>query len=232
MSSLKGLGTGLSETTTAVLQRVAEGDPGAVNDCIEQFGGLVWSLARKLCPDRAEAEDAVQEIFVSVWKSAERYDASMGSEATFIATIARRRLIDRARKRQRRLGAGSLDESYAVASGSAGMAGPDNGDRVGGSTVLSEDAAIAERALRDLSGDQQRVLRMSIMHGLSHEQISRATDMPLGTVKTHIRRGLIRVRKLLERETRESTLSSGALETGSGGPGSDSSADSSSGVQA
>ncbi len=108
MSSLKGLGTGLSETTTAVLQRVAEGDPGAVNDCIEQFGGLVWSLARKLCPDRAEAEDAVQEIFVSVWKSAERYDASMGSEATFIATIARRRLIDRARKRQRRLGAGSL----------------------------------------------------------------------------------------------------------------------------
>ena len=67
VSRLKGLDTGLTET---VLHRVAEGDPQAVKDCIEQFGGLVWSLARKLCPDRSEAEDAVQEIFVSVWKSA------------------------------------------------------------------------------------------------------------------------------------------------------------------
>lgn len=195
MSGLKGLGIGLAEDS--VLQRVAGGDPTAVNDCIERFGGLVWSLARKLCPDRSEAEDAVQEIFVSVWKSAERYDASMGSEATFIATIARRRLIDRARKRQRRLGAGQFDESYAVAGGPAGDA---QDGRATASASLSEDAAVAERALRDLSGDQQRVLRMSIVHGLSHEQISRATDMPLGTVKTHIRRGLIRVRKLLEQD--------------------------------
>ena len=234
MLSLKGLGTGLSETSLSVLERVAEGDPQAVNDCIEQFGGLVWSLARKLCPDRAEAEDAVQEIFVSVWKSAERYDSSMGSEATFIATIARRRLIDRARKRQRRLGAATLDESYAVASGGAGTAGPDNGATIGASTVLSEDAQIAERALRDLSGDQQRVLRMSIMHGLSHEQISQATDMPLGTVKTHIRRGLIRVRKLLESESRQDA-DAPSTESGAGGSkagpngGSESS---SSGVQA
>lgn len=184
--SPKGRVVGLDEN---VLQRVAGGDADAVNECIDRYGGLVWSLARKLCPDRAEAEDIVQEIFVSVWKSAERFDPAMGSEATFIATIARRRLIDRARKRKRTLGAASLDESYAVA---------DATPEPGGPRPVSEDAAAAERALQDLSEDQQRVLRMSIMHGLSHEQIAKATDMPLGTVKTHIRRGLIRVRALLQ----------------------------------
>ena len=202
VSSLKGQGTGL---TDVILQRVAGGDPTAVQDCIDQFGGLVWSLARKLCPNRSEAEDAVQEIFVSVWKSAERYDPSMGSEATFIATIARRRLIDRARKRQRRLGASSLDESYAVAGNSSPAAGASSAEAPGSLTSLSEDAAIAERALRDLSGDQQRVLRMSIFHGVSHEKIAAATDMPLGTVKTHIRRGLLRARKILEQRRRNRT---------------------------
>lgn len=204
VSILKGSGTDLLEES--VLHRVARGEAGAVDDCIDRFGGLVWSLARRLCPDRSEAEDVVQEIFVSVWKSAERYDPEIGSEATFIATIARRRLIDRARRRQRTLGAAPLDESYAV---------PDSNDRrQSPGRPVSEDAAAAERALRELSEEQQRVLRMSIMHGLSHEQIARATDMPLGTVKTHIRRGLIKVRNILESSGDESR--SGASTAGPG----------------
>lgn len=207
VSILKGSGTELREGR--VLHRVARGEAGAVDECIDRFGGLVWSLARKLCPDRSEAEDVVQEIFVSVWKSAERYDPAMGSEATFIATIARRRLIDRARRRQRTLGAAPLDESYAV---------PDSSDRQQGpGRESTHDAAAAERALRELSEEQQRVLRMSIMHGLSHEQIARATDMPLGTVKTHIRRGLIKVRNILESRGAEGAESqSGASTTGPG----------------
>jgi RNA polymerase sigma-70 factor (ECF subfamily) len=195
-----------------VLQRVADGEAAAVNECIDRYGGLVWSLARKLCPDRSEAEDVVQEIFISVWKSAERYDPSMGSEATFIATIARRRLIDRARKKKRSLNAGALDESYAVPDASARSVEPP-----GTADPVSEDASAAERALHELSSEQQRVLRMSVIHGLSHEQIAKATEMPLGTVKTHIRRGLIKVRSILETQKSENGGGSGGDASGGGG---------------
>ena len=82
-----------------ILQRIAAGDAAAVDDCLRQYGGLVWSLARRFSHDHAESEDAVQEVFLDVWKSAARFDEAMGSEATFITMIARRRLIDRRRKR-------------------------------------------------------------------------------------------------------------------------------------
>jgi RNA polymerase sigma-70 factor (ECF subfamily) len=183
----------LSTTTheSSVLQRIAAGDPAAVQDCLDRYGGLVWSLARRLCPTRADAEDAVQEVFVAVWRNADRFDPSLGSEPTFVAMIARRRLIDRVRRAGRRPGESALGEHHA---GSEGL--DDRPD-------LSEQAARAREALRGLSDDQQRVIQLAIFHGLSHEKISAATGMPLGTVKTHIRRGLIKVRQILGADPRE-----------------------------
>src|ERR1041385_2281154 len=84
----------------ALLARVAGGDPRAVRDCIARYGGLVWSIARRF--EAADAEDAVQEIFLDLWKSAARFDGRIASEAAFVAMIARRRLIDRKRTRGRR----------------------------------------------------------------------------------------------------------------------------------
>src|SRR5512145_3131135 len=84
--------------TQSILERVARGDSKAVRECIDEFGGLVWAIARRMARTRADAEDAVQEIFVDVWKSAGRYDPSQGSEKVFVTTIARRRLIDRLRR--------------------------------------------------------------------------------------------------------------------------------------
>ncbi|MFI4896825.1 MAG: RNA polymerase sigma factor [Phycisphaerales bacterium JB059] len=173
-----------------ILQRVASGDPEAVRACTDRYGGLVWSLARRWNRSQADAEDAVQDVFISLWRNAGRFDPSVAKEATFVAMIARRRLIDRMRKAGRRPGESALLESEA---GDAG------GDRVEG-TELSEDARRAERAMGELSDSQQRVLRLSIMHGMSHERIATATGMPLGSVKTHIRRGLIRMREILGTE--------------------------------
>ncbi len=83
----------------SVLQRIASGDPAAVRECIDQYGPLVWSLARRLSRTASDAEDATQEIFLDIWRSAGRFDASQGSDKVFIAMIARRRLIDRLRKK-------------------------------------------------------------------------------------------------------------------------------------
>ena len=85
-----------------LLHRVAAGEALAVRECLARYGGLVWSLARRYSPSPAEAEDAAQEIFLDLWRSAARFDPRQASETTYVALIARRRLVDRQRHRQRR----------------------------------------------------------------------------------------------------------------------------------
>ena len=168
------------------LHRIAQGDKTAVQDCLSKYGGLVWSLARRMSPNAEDAEDAVQEIFVDVWKNAERFDETQSSETTFIAMIARRRLIDRLRSAKRRIATDSIEEMISEPNNRA--------DEEMQTTIEAKDAA---RALRQLRPEQRQVLQLSIIQGLSHQEISDATGMPLGTVKTHARRGLLQVREFL-----------------------------------
>lgn len=170
----------------AILQRIASGDRTAVQDCFKAYGGLVWSLARRMSPNTDDAEDAVQEIFIDVWKNAERFDASQSSETTFIAMIARRRLIDRLRYSNRRLSPDSLEDLTVEP--------VNNSD---GNLQTSVEAKEAAKALETLRPEQRQVLQLSIIQGLSHQEISDATGIPLGTVKTHARRGLLQVREFL-----------------------------------
>lgn len=172
----------------SILARVAAGDPAAPNECIARFSGLVWSLARRLCTSPSDAEDAVQEIFIDLWKSAPRFDASIASETTFVAMIARRRLIDRGRRKMRRPEVPQIPETVA-----------DTRERID-DTERDEQQRLAQRAFEQLRPEQQQVLQLAIHHGCSHEQIATATGMPLGTVKTHARRGLIKIRQILEQQ--------------------------------
>lgn len=170
----------------AILQRIASGDKTAVQDCLKAYGGLVWSLARRMSPNTDDAEDAVQEIFIDIWKNAERFDASQSSETTFIAMIARRRLIDRLRYTNRRISPDSLEDLTVE---------PTND--LEGSLQTVVEAKEAAKALKTLRPEQQQVLRLSIIQGLSHQEISDVTGIPLGTVKTHARRGILQVREFL-----------------------------------
>jgi len=163
---------------------------------MERFGGLVRSLARHSCPNANEADDAVQEIFVDVWRCASRYDATVASETTFIATIARRRLIDRVRRRTRAPRLAAITDLSPVVQ---------TRGRVGHAMETREEGERATAALERLRPEQQQVLRLAIHQGQTHEEIATTTGMPLGTVKTHARRGLIRLRALLETRDAEST---------------------------
>lgn len=170
----------------SILQRIAASDRTAVQECIDKYGGLVWSLARKLSPNDAEAEDAVQEIFIDLWKSANRFDDAQANETTFVAMIARRRLIDRLRQSQRRPASVSLDDDVHKIE-----------PQYNANIEAKSDAAAAVRAMQQLRPEQQTVLQLAIYQGLTHQEISGATGIPLGTVKTYVRRGLQQVRNTL-----------------------------------
>lgn len=178
--------------TETILNRIARGDKTAVQDCLDKYGGLVWALARRMSPNAEDAEDAVQEIFVDIWKNADRFDENQSSETTFIAMIARRRLIDRLRHHRRRISADSLEDMLSEPTNRA-----DEEMQIG---VEAKDAA---RALQTLRPEQRQVLILSIVQGLSHQEIAEALKIPLGTVKTHARRGLLLAREFLEMKNRD-----------------------------
>lgn len=169
-----------------LLERIAAGDARAVDECFDHYGSLIWSLARRFSPVYADAEDAVQEILLGVWRSASRFDPQVASEAAFITMIAKRRLIDRHRRRSRGPDVAPIEEDAAVVA-----------------TTTSDPVEVQEEAERvravmgKLRADERRVLEMSLVDGLTHSQISETTRLPLGTVKTHARRGLHRLREML-----------------------------------
>ena len=170
----------------SVLTRGAQGDQAAVAECMDQFGALVWALARRLSPNRDDAEDAVQEIFLDVWKSAGRFDPAQGSEKVFVTTIARRRLIDRLRRHSQLPEFAPTEELDVVGWAEPGTRGE-----------VCAEAERAAKAVAQLRPDQQKVIELAVLHGLSHSEIAAKTGMPLGTVKTQMRRGLIQARELM-----------------------------------
>ncbi|MEM9588899.1 MAG: sigma-70 family RNA polymerase sigma factor [Planctomycetota bacterium] len=181
----------LSETTSqseSILSRVAAGDSDAVNECLQCYGGLVWSLAKRWSSSEGDAEDAVQEIFVELWRVAKKYRAELGSEMTFIATIARRRLIDR-RRRQ-----GSQPEWVDVDLVAERLADESAGDPV----ELFDESQKAAACLEKLPERKRELIRLAVQLGETHRQIAQQLKLPVGTVKSSIRRGLLQLRECMK----------------------------------
>lgn len=177
----------LTTMPVTLLQRVARGETAAVAACIDEYGGIVYSLAvRYLRPVGDDVDDAVQEVFTEVWKNADRFKPELGSEAAFISTIARHRLIDRQRRAMsRKRAAVNHSEIRAMV------------PEVKNATELNDDARRAAEAFGRLDVQEREILWFAIYQGLTQEQIAEAINIPLGTVKTRARRGLMRLREML-----------------------------------
>jgi RNA polymerase sigma factor (sigma-70 family) len=180
------------ELQVPLLPRIANGETAAVDECLDRYGGLVWSLARRLSPSLSDAEDAVQEIFMDVWRNANRFREDVASEVTFVAMLARRRLVSRMRQSQRAIGAQPIDESTLT------YAAPQTPARLD----ITEEASQATACLERLKRDEREVLELSIYHGLPQSQIATRIGLPLGTVKSHARRGLSQLRDCMRLRSR------------------------------
>jgi len=172
----------------SLLERIANGEAAAVREIIDQYGDLIWSLASRFTHNDADAEEAVQDIFVLLWRKADQYDRTVGAEVTFVSVLARRCLIDRWRQASRRPTPAELN---------AGTVGVSDSP----TTEQDEIAAAALAAFDNLESEQQQLIRLSIILGCSHSAIAQITGLPLGTVKTRIRTGLKAIGKHVKRHT-------------------------------
>ena len=176
-----------SDDNDSILARIAAGEDGSFELLIEKYGKLVWSIGKKFLYRQSDVEDAVQEVFIAIWKSANKFDANKAKEITFVSMIARRRFIDHLRKISKHKNLESIDDD-------------NRGHQLYKESILNEstDLQLIKNAIKSLDIDDQELLNLSIYQGYSHSEISKLLNVPLGTVKTRIRRNLIKLKEVYE----------------------------------
>lgn len=180
-----------------LMQRIASNQEAAVAELYDRFGPLVYRMALQAMPTRAEAEDAVQEVFVRLWRTADRYDPRKAALVTWVMLLTRRHLVDKLRRKRSRIKPTGLDDAQLAAAGAA------------------DNLAISDRAERDehfaalmikvgtLPELQKTVVVRAYLGGQTLRQISEEMDIPLGTIKSALSRALVRLR---ERTGEEASL--------------------------
>jgi RNA polymerase sigma factor (sigma-70 family) len=167
--------------------RFGAGDRDSLREAFDRYAPAVAALARSVLGDPSDVDDVVQATFVSAWKGRRTYRPDRGALLTWLLAIARRRSLDllRSRSRYRR----DADSAGAAAGVEAGS-GSDTPDRTADRLLIAEE-------MQRLTPDQRRVLLLAFYADLTHTEIAARTGLPVGTVKSHVRRGLHRLRDSL-----------------------------------
>jgi RNA polymerase sigma-70 factor, ECF subfamily len=173
---------------SALVGRVARGDQQAFAGLYDELSSLVYGVARRVIHDPAHAEEVTQEVFVELWQQAGRYDRRRGSVRTWAVTIARRRAVDRVRSEQAHRDRHDHDARLAANPPSS----PDE------AAVDSELRSRAAAALDELSPVQREALELAYFGGLTHPEIAERLGVALGTAKTRLRDGVLRLRAAMD----------------------------------
>ena len=168
-----------------LMQKVAAGDEAGLDQLYSRFAPLVFKASRQVLSSNAEAEDAVQEIYLRLWQTADRFDPRRAKLITWVMLLTRRHLIDRLRRKSARPDPCHLDEQSAPAGKSA-----ENRSRVQESESLD---GLRER-IQELPDLQRTVIERAYLQGFTLREVAVQLDAPLGTIKSALSRGLNRLR--------------------------------------
>lgn len=172
----------------ALLARVARHDRDAFASLYDELAPMVFGLAIRVTRSHALAEEVTQEVFIQIWGQADRFDGSRGSVRSWIATIAHRRAVDTVRRTQ----SSSEREAALPVDGP----NPDIAEEV----IQLDERARVRTAMQSLTALQREAIELAYFEGLTYREVAERLGTPLGTVKTRMRDGLMRIRGTMENE--------------------------------
>ncbi len=173
----------------ALMRRVASNDEAAIAELYDRFGSLVYRMAVQAMPNKAEAEDAVQEVFIRLWRTADRYDQTRAALVTWVMLISRRHLVDKLRRARARLKTSSLDQSPVPLAESIGR------ELTSPRMVDDERMTVLMKRIEALPELQRTVVKRAYLGGQTLRQIGEELNTPLGTIKSALSRALVRLRE-------------------------------------
>ena len=177
-----------AHTDEDLLLEVARGDQAAYEQLFDRVSGQVYGVVRRVVRDPSQSEEVTQEVLVEVWRTAARFDPARGSAGTWILPMAHRRAIDRVRSEQ-----ASRDRNHRVGSGQHRR----EFDEVAEQVEVAFEHEQVRRALGSLTDLQREAVELAYYKGHTYREVAELLDAPLGTVKTRMRDGLIRLRDAL-----------------------------------
>lgn len=199
-----------SRQLSQLLARAGLGDRAAFATLYDRTSSHLFAVVLRICRDRAQAEDILQEVYVNVWRAASGFDAAQSQPLTWLTSIARNRAIDSLRRGQTQP---RLQSSHGADDEDSDVYDTTADDSPGPLELLSRasDARALSTCLEDLTPPQRQSVALAFYDGLSHAEVAEKMGQPLGTVKSWVRRALLSLKSCLERAVqRDAGASSGA----------------------